>query len=84
MVEVNPGKTDIKIQSGWLIFTAIAAIVVALVFRFAAPTGMTAGIVWAVVAASLLADWWFFHAPGLMMFVLGGVLTGLAFWLHLY
>lgn len=84
MVEVNPGKTEIKIQSGWLIFTSIAAVIFALVFHFGAPAGSTAIIVWALVAAALLADWWFFHAPGLMMFILGIASAGLAFWLHLY
>lgn len=84
MVEVNPGKTEIKIQSGWMIFTSVAAVIFALVFHFAAPTGTNAGIAWALVAASLLADWWFFHAPGLMVIVLSGALAALAYGLHLY
>ncbi|HOT27181.1 MAG TPA: hypothetical protein PLU72_03255 [Candidatus Ozemobacteraceae bacterium] len=84
MVEVNPGKTEIKIQSGWLIFTSVAAIIFALVFHFGAPTGTQAIIAWSLVAAALVADWWFFHAPGLMMIVLAGVLAGLAYHFHLY
>lgn len=84
MVEVNPGKTEIKIQSGWMVFTAVAAIIFALIFKFAAPTGVTAGVVWGLVALALAADWWFFHAPGLMIIFLGCLLAGLGFWLHLY
>jgi hypothetical protein len=67
MVEVNPGKGEINVQVGWMIFTAVAVVVFAVIFAYLPPAGWNYYGFGAAVLMAALVDLFYFGAPPLFL-----------------